>query len=136
MSPSHGTNILSLLKNEVLKYYNQLNYGNPKERKHYYIGCAYRIKLLHLDRLRKAIWNWFCLQQLEDGCSSAFGWIWFRWRRGKLPFTYGIIAYNILWSLLNSFSCVFHILSLVKISLNYFVHFFFNEQVSWTSIAL
>ena len=55
LSPSHGTSILSLLKNEVLKYYNQLNYGNPKERKHYYIGCAYRIKLLHLDRLRKAI---------------------------------------------------------------------------------
>lgn len=38
--------IFYLLKNEVLKYYNQLNYGNPKERKQFHIGCAYRIKLL------------------------------------------------------------------------------------------
>lgn len=54
LSSSHNTNTLSLLKDKVLRY-NHLNYGNPKERKHYYNSCAYRIKLLHLGRLTKAV---------------------------------------------------------------------------------
>lgn len=40
------------------------------------------------------------LLQLEDGCSSASGWISCRWRRGKFPFTDRITVFYTLWSLI------------------------------------